>query len=133
MFAHKTVLVHVHARMYAHKHIAVHDLQDVTYCRGKPICRQAETSVVRCGVLQCVVANKGWQPIHYRPIMLQCIAVCCSVLRCVAVYCALVQCVAMSFSVLSVLQMRVRVCVCVCMHACACVKVSLEPCSADQA
>ena len=62
-----------------------------TYCQGKPICRQAERSAVRCGVLQCVVANTGWQPIHYRLIMLQCVAVCCGVLQCIAHWCSVLQ------------------------------------------
>ena len=63
--------------------------------------------------------------------MLQCVAVCCSVLQCAAVCCSMLQCVAVCCS--AMLQMRVRrivivvqkgpvlQCVAVCVEACVAV------------
>ena len=39
-------------------------------------------------------------PLIFRPPVLQCVAVCCSVLQCVAVCCSVLQCVAVCCSVL---------------------------------
>ena len=44
---------------------------------------------VCCSVLQCVAACCS---------VLQCVAVCCSVLQCVAVHCSVIQCIAMCCS-----------------------------------
>jgi len=67
---------------------------------------------VCCSVLQCVAVRFSvWQPIFLKiPLasqstVLQCVAVCCSVLsvlQCVAVCCSVLQCVAVCCSVLSV-------------------------------
>jgi len=71
-------------------------------------------SVVFCRVFQCVAAccaqistycierlmDTTVSEIHISTCMLQCVAVCCSVLQCVAVCCSVLQCVAVCCSVL---------------------------------
>jgi len=71
-------------------------------------------SVVFCCVFQCVAVcgaqistycierlmNTILSEIHFSTCMLQCVAVCCSVLQCVAVCCSVLQCVAVCRSVL---------------------------------
>ena len=49
---------------------------------------------VCCSVLQCLAVCCMWGLQIYCG-MLQCVAVCCSVLQCVAVCCSMLQCVAM--------------------------------------
>ena len=54
---------------------------------------------VRCGVLQCAAmcCSAEWIVVHIQQAycsLLQCVAVCCSVMQCVAECCGMLQCVA---------------------------------------
>jgi len=66
---------------------------------------------VCCSVLQCVGAQK--RAIVWRENMPSFFGVCCSVLQCVAVCCSVLQCVAVCCSVLKC----VAVCWCTCLHS----------------
>ena len=55
---------------------------------------------VCCSVLQTKIAACRWCHWLVCCSVLQCVAVCCSVLRCVAVWCSVVQCVAVCCNVL---------------------------------
>ena len=68
-----------------------------------PHSRVLQCVAVCCSVLQCVA------------VLLQCVAVCYSVLQCVAVRCSVLQCVAVCYSVLQ--------CVAVCCSVLQCVAV----------
>ena len=60
-----------------------------------------QCAAVCCSVLQCVaVSCSELQCVAMNCTMLQCAAVCCNALQCVAARCGALQCVAMSRSVL---------------------------------
>ena len=72
---------------------------------------------VCCSVLQCVAACCS---------VLQCVAVCCSVLQCVAVRCSMLQCVAVCCSVSQYVTPRIPACpwnlhdsLCICTLCCS--------------
>jgi len=68
---------------------------------------------VCCSVLQRAVACLDCPPkVATDIIVLQCVAVCCSVLQCVSMHCSALQCVAVCCSVLP--------CVAVCCHVLQC-------------
>ena len=73
-------------------------------------CSALQCVVVRCCVLQCEYADRnaasctnsleGYGVIGSLEVVLQCVAVCCSVVQCVAVCCSVMQCDAVCCSVL---------------------------------
>ena len=65
-------------------------------------CNTLQHTATQC-VLQCLVPKVGRTSlplVQKRPILLQCVAVCCSVLQCVAVCCSVLQCVTVCCRVL---------------------------------
>ena len=90
-------------------------LQHVAACCSAMLCVAACCSALQCvavycSVLPCVAKLRAlshrrcvFQCVAtLRTVVLQCVAVCCSVLQCVAVCCSVLQCVAVCCSVLCV-------------------------------
>jgi len=63
-------------------------------------CRKAGGEVEEEGATAGVDSTLGLRRVCARGVLLQCVAVCCSVLQCVAVCCSVLQCAAVCCSVL---------------------------------
>jgi len=115
---HTHVYSHTHTHIHTHKQIAKasldKDLQELTRsleiekktAKGKKMQDLMDKSVllqcvaVCCSVLQCVAVCGS---------VLQCVVVCCSVLQCIAVHCSALQCVAVHCGALRCVAVRCSV------------------------